>query len=257
MQSINEFLNDVSAKNIFSYEHYKSLPLDKRIETIKLLNEYYQLKCADELQKIETFIDWDGVILDTITPSKKLLMEQCGINYDTHDRRNIEEDKKVIEFLGNLDWTRLLREAPEINKGKTFINLMKESVIFKPTIYSGYCSSGEMNSKGEMFNRELKDVDYRFCKANQFKQCNNKKSILVDNDDFYLEYWNGIPVCFYSDKPTIFPTIVDLGELYYLFPINEQTHDFNLPNIYDGYEQVMCEKTKRLKWIRNNTAKFK
>lgn len=250
MKKLEEFINDVSSKNIFSYEHYKLMPLNKKIEIISLLNEYYKLKYDVELPKITVFIDCDGVILDTIGFSKKLLMEQYGINYDTHDRSNIEADKKVGEFFEKLDWVRVLHEASEINGSKTFINLFKNSSLYYPIIYSSVSSSREEQDKKAMFIDEFKAVNYKFCQAKQPKQCDDGKSILIDDDDFNLRYWNGMPIRFISNKPTIFPTIADLGEIYYLFPINGQSLDFNLPSIYDGYEQVMCPKTKKLEWIR-------
>ena len=250
MQRLEEFINDVSNKDIFSYEHYKSLPLNKKIETINLLNEYYKLKYNIELPKITVYIDCDGVLLDTIGYSKKLLLEQYGINYDTHDRSDVEADRKVGEFFKNLDWPRVLQESPEINNSKKFIRLFKNSNLYDPIIYTSISSLSEKEAKKEMFSQELKEVDLIFGEAKKPKECNDGQSILVDDDDFNLRYWNGIPIRFISNKPTIFPTIDDLGEIYYLFSINEQSKNINIPNIYNDYEQVMCPKVKRLEWIK-------
>ncbi len=250
MQRLEEFINDVSNKDIFSYEHYKSLPLNKKIETINLLNEYYKLKYNIELPKITVYIDCDGVLLDTIGYSKKLLLEQYGINYDTHDRSDVEADRKVGEFFKNLDWPRVLQESPEINNSKKFIHLFKNSNLYDPIIYTSISSQSEKEAKKEMFSQELKEVDLIFGEAKKPKECNDGQSILVDDDDFNLRYWNGMPIRFISNKPTIFPTIDDLGEIYYLFSINEQSKNINIPNIYNDYEQVMCPKVKRLEWIK-------
>ena len=107
-----------------------------------------------------------------------------------------------------------------------------------------------MSTKKEMFLQELKKIDLKFGEAKRPKECNDERSILIDDDDFNLRYWNGMPIRFISNKPTIFPTITDLGEIYYLFSINDQSMDFNTPNIYNGYEQVMSPKVKRLEWIK-------
>ena len=250
MEILEDFINDVSNKNIFSYEHYKTLPLKEKIETINLLNEYYKLKYNIELPKITIYIDCDGVLLDTINYSKTLLLEQYGINYDTHDRNDVGADKKVGEFFKNLNWTRILQESPEINNSKNFIRLFKSSTLYNPVIYTSISTLSEKEAKETMFSRELKEVDLRFGEAKHPKECNDNRSILIDDDDFNLRYWNGIPVRFISNKPTIFPKITDLGEIYYLFSFNDQSRSFNIPNLYDDYEQVMCPKTKRLKWIK-------
>lgn len=250
MKELREFLNDVSEKNIFSYENYKNLSLIQKIERIKLLNEYYELKYNIEMPKMVVYIDWDGVVLDTIGYSKSLLMEQFGIDYDTHDRSNVEEDNKVGMFFKNLDWIKVLHESPEINGSKTFIKLFMESNIYYPTIYSSVSSSREEQNKKIIFSQELIGINYKFCQAKKPKQCDDGKSILIDDDDFNLKYWNGMPIRFVSNKPTIFPTITDLGEIYYLFPRNEVSLDFEWPNIYSNYERVICPKTKKLEWIR-------
>lgn len=250
MEKINEFINDVSSKNIFSYEHYKEASLDKKIEIISLLNEYYKLKYSNiYVPKMIVFIDCDGVTLDTIGYAKSLLMHHYGIDYDKHDRSNIDDDTKVNELFKSLDWYQVLHESSEINRSKTFINLFKNSILYYPIMYSSVSSDKEQYYKEIMFREEFK-IDYKFGLAKEPKQCEDNKSILIDDDDFNLRYWNGIPVCFASSKKSIFPTINDFGEIYFLFPINEQSLSFNLPSIYDNYIQVICPKTKKLEWKR-------
>lgn len=246
MKKLEEFRNDVISKNIFSYEYYKIVSINQKIEMINLLNEYYKLEDGINLPKIIVYIDCDGVILDTISFSKSLLMEQYGIDYDKHDRSNIEDDKKVGEFFKKLDWYKVLHEAKEINGSKNFINLFKESNLFSPIIYSSVSSSLEEQYKREYFCETFKGIGYKFCGAKVPKQCNDNKSILIDDDDFNLRYWNGIPVRFASNKPTIFPTINDLGEIYYLFLRNNEFSE----RIYSEYEQVINPKLKKLEWIR-------
>ena len=52
------------------------------------------------------YIDFDGVILDTMTKS-----------YDELKKENIDrkDQDKVMEFFRNLDWKKLIEETEEIN----------------------------------------------------------------------------------------------------------------------------------------------
>ena len=54
----------------------------------------------------QLYIDFDGVILDTITKTYKVLKEQ---NIDTNDQ------EKVTEFYRNLDRKKLIEETEQIN----------------------------------------------------------------------------------------------------------------------------------------------
>ena len=55
---------------------------------------------------IQLYIDFDGVILDTITKTYKVMEEE---NID------IKNEEQVMEFYRNLDWGKLILETPQIN----------------------------------------------------------------------------------------------------------------------------------------------
>ena len=54
----------------------------------------------------QLYIDFDGVILDTMTKSYEELKKE---NIDRND------DEKVREFFRNTDWKKLIEETEEIN----------------------------------------------------------------------------------------------------------------------------------------------
>ena len=56
------------------------------------------------MQKLKLYLDCDGVILDTINFTYKMIKE-----------RGISEDK-IDDFFKNLSWENLIEEAREINK---------------------------------------------------------------------------------------------------------------------------------------------
>ena len=62
---------------------------------------------------MDLYLDFDGVLLDTINVSYKM-MEELGI--DLKDRT------KVTEFYKNLDWVNLLNISEELAKSFYYIN---------------------------------------------------------------------------------------------------------------------------------------
>lgn len=252
-RKVLEFLNDTKEYNIFSYDDYKNSSLALRIKKIQLLNEYYMLKYGNSMFKLPVFIDCDGVILNTFSVLREMLLKQCGINLDMHDRENADDENVVVKFFSNLDWNNILINANEINGSKTFVNLIKESNIYTPTIYSAVNTNVEAEQKRIVLGRDLLGVDFRFTSTKFPKKCEDTRSVLIDDDDFNLSSWNGYPIHFNFGRETNFPSINDLGELYYLFPFNENYNmASNINGLYDNYTQVYDHKTKRLKWTKKN-----
>jgi len=226
--------------NIFSYEDYKNSSLELKLKKIKLLNEYYKFK---KLSKIRVYIDFDGVILDTMSIANELLIENHGINIINNDYISDDEEKEIANFFINLNWKKLLNEADEINKSKSFIKLIKESNIYEPIIYSAVNSENEKNEKSTFLDRKLKNVEYKFIAVRNPKICDDRNSIIVDDSDFNLINWYGYPIHFDSKINSIFPTIDDLGEIYYLFYENKYKE-----GLYDDFIREEDVKTKKVTW---------
>ena len=245
-QLLNDFLIETKKYNIFSYTMYKRNIMSKKRKKIELLNEYLKLKYPDNVDKIDIFIDFDGVILDTINYTRGELLKQHGIDLFEHDRGNIDKEKIVSNFFKNINWNTLIKYTPEINSSLYFINLIKESNIYNPIIYSAVNSESEKKAKEIFIKDKLDNISFKTTNKPP-KDCNGSNSVLIDDDDYNLKYWYGYPIHFDSNPNTIFPTISDLGEIYYLFLRNK--NGFVYPDhLYVNLEKTEDEKLKRLKW---------
>ena len=89
---------------------------------------------------MDLYLDFDGVLLDTITVSYKM-MEELGID--------LEDRTKVIEFYKNLDWVNLLNISQELAKSFYYINEIYNEHIFNPRILTTVNSLNEMKAKIE------------------------------------------------------------------------------------------------------------
>ena len=54
----------------------------------------------------QLYIDFDGIILDTMTKSYKELEKE---------HIDIKDQERVMDFFRNLDWKKLIEETEEIN----------------------------------------------------------------------------------------------------------------------------------------------
>lgn len=251
MDKLEEFKRKTDGLNLFSYEDYKNSSLGLKLKKIQLLNKYYKLKYGD-LDKLRIYIDCDGVILDTLQYCIPMLLEQHNIDYSTHDRSIEEQDKIVEQFFSNLDWNLILHNATKINGSIDFIKLMQNSSLYYPIIYSAVNSEEEAAQKSIFFREQVPGIDCKFIQARKPKQCDDDKSILIDDDDFNLTHWQGRPLHFGSSRLSIYPSIEDLGEIYYLFLRDENSpKEFIITHrIYDEYEKVEDAHTKKIKWTK-------
>ena len=211
---VKEFLQDNREYKIFSYEDYKNSSMALKIKKIELLNEYYILMGYSK--KLPIFIDFDGVILDTMRESKILLERKHNISLGEIRRDDKERQLLIANFFRSLNWNSLLNETREINESIRFIKLMKESRIYIPTIYSAVNSFYEADEKHKFIERKI-GVEHIFNMAHTPKICNYPKSVLIDDDNYNLDNWDGYPIHFDSKISSRYPNIDDLGEIYYLF----------------------------------------
>lgn len=157
------------------------------------------------MQKRKLYLDCDGVILDTINFTYKMIEE-----------RGISEDK-IDDFFKHLSWKNLIEEAGEINNS---IEKIKElSKHFDVEILTHVNSEEEIREKFKYFSRVLPDIKLnvvpKIIKKGDI--VNPKGAILVDDFMPNLEYWyemGGIPIKFSdTNKECKFTKINDLLEL--------------------------------------------
>ena len=237
---VNEFLNDTKNYNIFSYDDYKKSSLILKLKKIELLNEYYNLTIK-KIKKLPVFIDFDGVILDTMREAKILLEKNHNLNLETSNRDNKIEQEIISNFFKTLDWNYLLNETKEINESIKFLKLIKESKIYNPTIYSAVNSFYEAKQKHNYIEDKVHNINHQFVMAHTPKICEDKNSILIDDDNFNLDNWKGYPIHFDSTIKSIYPNINDLGELYYLFYCYNNTFYIG-NNLKNEYRKIKIKK---------------
>ncbi len=138
------------------------------------------------------YIDFDGVILDTITPSYNK-MQEIGI-----DSKNAE---KVIEYYENVDWKEFIKESPEINDGLECIKKIFESNKYNVSILTHVTSLNEALAKIHFIRKTIKEITIIPVpkKISKTKMVNVNNSILIDDYAGNLKEWEeegGIAVKF-------------------------------------------------------------
>ena len=94
----------------------------------------------------QLYIDFDGVILDTMTKSYEELKKE---NIDRND------DEKVREFFRNTDWKKLIEETEEINDSINEIKKICDSKKFNVYILTHVNSTNEMIEKIKYLHKKL------------------------------------------------------------------------------------------------------
>lgn len=160
------------------------------------------------MQKL--YLDCDGVILDTISKSNKILREEGIVSKD-----------EVTKFYTNIDWSKLIEESGEINDS---ISKVKElSNYFDIEILTHVNSENESNVKRNYFAKELPNINVITVPI-QVKKADfvdAKNIILVDDSSTNLEYWikkGGIGIKFSSSiQECNYTVITNLLELLDIF----------------------------------------
>lgn len=136
------------------------------------------------------YIDFDGVILDTIVVTYQMLKEK-GIT---------DEDEKT-EFYKNLDWANLLATTAEINDSLNCVQKIIDSKKFEVAILTHVNSLQEIIAKVEYIRKYFPDITIipvpKF--ISKTKMIHTEGAILVDDYDGNLREWreeNGICVLF-------------------------------------------------------------
>lgn len=160
------------------------------------------------------YIDFDGVICNTIDITYKIL-EEKGID--------LKDSVKVKEFYKNLDWESVLSNCDVINNGMENIKKICNSGKFNVAILTHVHSMNEITSKVNFIRKYLRDVTIIPVPKDisKTRMINARFSILVDDYPVNLREWveaGGIGVRFDLDMQGKGFLVIDhLDELLELF----------------------------------------
>lgn len=157
------------------------------------------------------YIDFDGVILDTITPVYNLAKK---LNLDVKT-----QTKEVGLLYSKIDWEELINESPALSDSIDNIKKLKESKKFNISILTHVNSLKEAKAKIEFINNLFNDLTIipvpKACSKTMMTQ--TKGAILVDDFSGNLKEWQesgGIAVKFVKDiENGKYPEITSLDEL--------------------------------------------
>ena len=161
------------------------------------------------------YIDFDGVILDTITPVYKLAKK---LNLDVKT-----QTKEVGLLFSKIDWETLIEESEELSNSINSIKQLKDSGKFNISILTHINSLKEAKAKIEFINNLFDDLTIipvpKSCPKTMMTQ--TKDAILVDDYSGNLRLWEakgGIGVKYTKEKEECeFVNITSLKELMELF----------------------------------------
>ncbi len=143
---------------------------------------------------IKLYIDFDGVILDTIDVSYQMMKEQ-GIDL------TIPNNPSVVNFYRNLDWTSFITKCTPIQHSIENIQKLVKSNLYDISILTHVNTQNEVEVKTEYIRKNIPNVDVIFVERKYQKEdmVDCEDAILVDDYMGNLKTWEakgGIPVKF-------------------------------------------------------------
>ncbi|MFA5409368.1 MAG: hypothetical protein WC343_11410 [Bacilli bacterium] len=174
--------------------------------------------------KRSLYIDFDGVILDTIPPLYKIIKDYNESLYNRmidHTLSN-DDELKIRELMSHVDWNILLKETPQINDSIRHINDIVKSQKYDVAILTHVNSFKEMEAKFAFISSKINSeidiicVPKRFDKTVATRSC--KDCILIDDHSDNIKKWidaGGIGIKFTShpEKHPEFKCISSLDQL--------------------------------------------
>ena len=162
----------------------------------------------------QLYIDFDGVILDTMTKTYKVLEEE---KIDKND------SDKVMEFFRNLDWKKLIEETEEINDSINEIKKICASKKFNVYILTHVNSTNEMVEKIKYLHEKLPLVTIVSVPKEipKTEVVNASAAILIDDYSGNIKEWQkklGIGIKFVKElEGSEYPEITHLSEVIDMF----------------------------------------
>lgn len=162
------------------------------------------------------YIDFDGVILDTLTPVYKLAKD-LNLDYKT-------QTKEMSKLFSKIDWEELIEDSSDLNDSVNSIKKLSESGKFNISILTHINSLKEAKSKINFLQGIINDLTIIPVPSGvpKTKMTQTKGAILVDDFSGNLKIWEeegGIGVKFTKDKEDDcdYLNITSLAELIDMF----------------------------------------
>lgn len=161
---------------------------------------------------IHRYIDFDGVLFNTNEILENMLLE-VGIDY------TMENQEKVRNFISNVDFYRLIKNAKEINNAINNLLALMNNQIYKTAILTHVNSIQEGIDK-KKFMYEVSDKILVIPVPKHIQKChyvNPINAILIDDWKGNLTPWEeskGLPIHFdLALKKSEFPVINNLLDI--------------------------------------------
>ena len=144
----------------------------------------------------ELYIDFDGVILDTINEGYSRMKK---LNLDP------KSSDDCIKYFGNLNWNEFIKNTNEINDSISCIQKIIDSNRFRVSILTHIYSLDEAIAKVNYIRKYFKDITIIPVpkKISKTKMVHSEESILVDDYAGNLREWEaakGIGVRFSTKR---------------------------------------------------------
>lgn len=162
----------------------------------------------------QLYIDFDGVILDTMTKSYEEL-NQRGID--------LRDQEKVMDFFRELDWKKLIEETEPINDSINEIKKICASKKFNVYILTHINSTNEMVEKIKYLHKNLPQVTIVSVPKEipKTEVVNASAAILIDDYSGNIKEWQkklGIGIKFVKElEGSDYPEITHLSQVIDMF----------------------------------------
>lgn len=162
----------------------------------------------------QLYIDFDGVILDTMTKTYEELKKE---------KIDFKDQEKVQEYFRNIDWKKLIEETSEINDSINEIKKICESKKFNVYILTHVNSTNEMIEKIKYLHKNLPQVTVVSVPKEipKTEVVNPSAAILIDDYSGNIKEWQkklGIGIKFVKElEGSDYPEITHLSEVIDMF----------------------------------------
>jgi len=164
------------------------------------------------MEKKNLYIDFDGVILDTLS-----------VIYKEMEEKEMKSEEEIKDFLKNYKWETIIKDKYIINNSIENIQKIIDSDKFNLSILTHVISLEEAILKIKYLRKYFKDITIIPCpkQISKTKMVHTKDSILVDDYAGNLREWEksgGIPVRFSTKgNGKGYLVVKELNELIDLF----------------------------------------
>ena len=162
----------------------------------------------------QLYIDFDGVILDTMTKSYEELKRE---------KIDFKDQERVQEYFRNIDWKKLIEETDEINDSINEIKKICASKKFNVYILTHINSTNEMIEKIKYLHKNLPQVTVVSVPKEipKTEVVNPSAAILIDDYSGNIKEWQkklGIGIKFVKGlEGSDYPEITHLSEVIDMF----------------------------------------